>query len=201
MQRARVEYFDVRAAPDHQPGHDVEAIELRLTPGHGWQIPSGRRGRPPRPPKPIQRAPALQHPSNGPCRGDHPRSPVQQLAVDSHGPVLAQVAGRFQLTAQAQHEILGLTRQAIDCGPAASRMILPVHPIQPRARSAPDPPLHGRQTHVTLPSDRPHRGPATYCRDHLPASRSQRVFVSRRPPAVTAFSALYRPTIADTSLT
>lgn len=201
MQRDRVEHFDVSAAPDHQPCHDVEAVEFRRAPGHGRQIPAGRRGWVSQSSATIQGAPALQHPPNGPHRGAHARALGQQLAVDGHGPILAQVAGRFQFAAQAQHELLGLDRQAIDCGPAASRMILPVHPIQPLARSAPDPPLHGRQTHVTLPSDRTHRCPATYCRDHLPASRSLRVFCLMPSSSSTVFSALYRPTIADTSVT
>src|SRR5262245_5792776 len=201
MQRDGGQYLDIRATPDYQTSHDVEAIEFRHALCDGWQVPPAGRGRPSQPSEAIQGAAALQNTPNGANRGHSWLQEPLQFAVNGPRAVLAQVAGLLQPAPQAQDQLLEVGRDPIRGGPAATRPVLPGRTVQPLLACSIHPPLDRRQTDLMRAGHGSHRDPTTDRLHHLAAPLGLGVFVPRQPPYATVFSALYRPRVADPPVT
>jgi hypothetical protein len=200
VQRNPGQDFDVGAAANHQPFDDIEAVEFRTSGRDLRQIPTARRCGPADTALAIKGAATFQNPADRANRGHRGMVTCEQLATDCERPVLAEVAGLFERSAQLQHQILGGPIGSIQL-PGTMRPISPGHPVQTVVTGAADPALNRRRADVISLRDRAQRASGANGSYHLVSSvRSSiffvmlalaecdqhKTFASRQPPVEAA---------------
>jgi hypothetical protein len=186
MQADAIQDHDVDPPANDQTFDKVEAIELGLVGGDGWQVPAfGRRGATDSLTS-IQCTPTEQDSSDGANRGDMLRATFLQGTMDGGCPKFSEVAGLLELFPQPQDPALHGESGGTSRSSSTARRIAPIHAIQTLAACAPNPILNRRQTHTKFPLNVPQRPASPNRGDHLPPPlfkavfRSHSVLVNRR---------------------
>jgi hypothetical protein len=181
MQGNAVEHLDARAVLDFQAFDAVEGVEFGLALSYLGEMPTARRGWTTYALTPIESPVALQYPTNGPNAGRMGDSPSEQFAADRIGTVFSQVAGLFEFSTKAQHQILD--RRI--CPPrmvGAMRAVAPIDAVEPLPPCSGDPELDGGESDAELACNGSLRHATTDSADHGASLFRDSVFWASSPP-------------------